>query len=163
MEDLKLARGAGYFARLCVNYGVSTVMLVQQLCGISIISFYSSSIFRNVDCTAEQALYTSLGHGAIHVVFTVPILFLIDTRGQRVLKNIIEIDLPRTCKLCCGTQRAPKSMRNLRSLQPVGGSATEHGFPTAEILKIGSIYRKYPARWSYSKQRFAKTRRDSLC
>ena len=35
MEDLKLARGAGYFARLCVNYGVSTVMLVQQLCGIS--------------------------------------------------------------------------------------------------------------------------------
>lgn len=35
MEELKLARGAGYFARLYVNYGVSTVMLVQQLCGIS--------------------------------------------------------------------------------------------------------------------------------
>ena len=44
-EELKLARGAGYFARLwdCfavprirrANYGASTVMLAQQMCGIN--------------------------------------------------------------------------------------------------------------------------------
>lgn len=44
-EELKLARGAGYFARLwdCfavprirrANYGASTVMIAQQMCGIN--------------------------------------------------------------------------------------------------------------------------------
>ena len=44
-EELKLARGAGYFDRLfdCfriprirrANYGASTVMLAQQMCGIN--------------------------------------------------------------------------------------------------------------------------------
>ncbi|KAF2852553.1 sugar transporter-like protein [Plenodomus tracheiphilus IPT5] len=94
-EELKVARGAGYFTRLwdCfriprirrANYGASTVMLAQQMCGINIISFYSSTIFRNVGYTAEQALYASLGYGAIQVVFTIPTLFLIDTKGRRTL------------------------------------------------------------------------------
>ncbi|KAL8769672.1 MAG: hypothetical protein Q9209_004469 [Squamulea sp. 1 TL-2023] len=94
-EELKLARGAGYFARLwdCfavprirrANYGASTVMIAQQMCGINIISFYSSSIFRDVGYTAEQALYASLGYGAIQVVATIPTLFLIDTKGRRTL------------------------------------------------------------------------------
>ncbi|KAL9014498.1 MAG: hypothetical protein Q9173_000846 [Seirophora scorigena] len=94
-EELKLARGAGYFARLwdCfavprirrANYGASTVMIAQQMCGINIISFYSSSIFQRVGYTAEQALYASLGYGAIQVVFTIPTLFLIDTKGRRTL------------------------------------------------------------------------------
>ena len=44
-EELKVARGAGYFARLwdCfavprirrANYGASTVMIAQQMCGIN--------------------------------------------------------------------------------------------------------------------------------
>ncbi|KAI4095252.1 MAG: hypothetical protein LQ339_007311 [Xanthoria mediterranea] len=97
-EELKLARGAGYFARLwdCfavprirrANYGASTVMIGQQMCGINIISFYSSSIFERVGYTAEQALYASLGYGAIQVVFTIPTLFLIDTKGRRTLTLI---------------------------------------------------------------------------
>lgn len=52
-EELREARGAGYFARLfdCfavprirrANYGASTVMLAQQMCGInSMISFLSA-------------------------------------------------------------------------------------------------------------------------
>ncbi|KAL9021892.1 MAG: hypothetical protein Q9185_000906 [Variospora sp. 1 TL-2023] len=85
VEELNLARGAGYFARLwdCFavprirrsNYGASTVMIAQQI----------SSIFRNVGYTAEQALYASLGYGAVQVVFTIPTLFLIDTKGRRTL------------------------------------------------------------------------------
>ncbi|KAJ5753953.1 uncharacterized protein N7511_008106 [Penicillium nucicola] len=97
-EELKEARGAGYFSRMwdCfavprirrANYGASTVMIAQQMCGINIISFYSSSIFENVGYTATQALYASLGYGAIQVVFTIPTLFLIDTKGRRTLTLI---------------------------------------------------------------------------
>lgn len=94
-EELRESAGAGYFARLrdCftvarirrANYGASTVMLAQQMCGINIISFYSSSIFRDVGYSSDQALYASLGYGAIQVVFTIPTLFLIDTKGRRFL------------------------------------------------------------------------------
>lgn len=99
VEEQKAAGGAGYFARLkdCfavprirrANYGASTVMLAQQMCGINIISFYSSSIFSSVGYTATEALYASLGYGAVQVVSTIPTLFLIDTKGRRTLTMIV--------------------------------------------------------------------------
>lgn len=97
-EELRVAGDSNYFTRLrdCftvprirrANYGASTVMLAQQMCGINIISFYSSTIFREVGYSAEQALYASLGYGAVQVVFTIPTLFLIDTKGRRTLTLI---------------------------------------------------------------------------
>ncbi|CAI6093559.1 unnamed protein product [Clonostachys chloroleuca] len=94
-EELKEAAGAGYFSRLwdCfriprirrANYGASTVMLAQQMCGINIISFYSSTIFEEAGYLPTEALYASLGYGAIQVVSTIPTLFLIDTKGRRTL------------------------------------------------------------------------------
>lgn len=56
---------------------------------LTVISFYSSTIFRNVGYSAEEALYASLGYGAIQVVFTIPTLFLIDTKGRRTLCMIV--------------------------------------------------------------------------
>lgn len=123
-EECKLSQNTTYFSRLwdCfsiprirrANYGASTVMIAQQMCGINskpqnsflpngppppspdfgelipclVISFYSSTIFTNVGYTATQALYASLGYGAIQVVFTIPTLFLIDTKGRRTLTLI---------------------------------------------------------------------------
>jgi hypothetical protein len=94
-EELRETAGSTYFTRLkdCftvprirrANYGASTVMIAQQMCGINIISFYSSTIFRNVGYTPTEALYASLGYGAIQVVSTIPTLFLIDTKGRRTL------------------------------------------------------------------------------
>ncbi|KAK8864748.1 hypothetical protein IAR55_002004 [Kwoniella newhampshirensis] len=94
-EELTVAAGSNYFTRLwdCfriprirrANYGASTVMIAQQMCGINIISFYSSTIFTDVGYTDTQALYASLGYGAIQVVFTIPTLFMIDTVGRRRL------------------------------------------------------------------------------
>jgi len=55
------------------------------MCGINIIYFYSSTIFVNAGYTSDQALYASLGYGALQVVFTIPTLFLIDTKGRRKL------------------------------------------------------------------------------
>jgi hypothetical protein len=60
-------------------------MIAQQMCGINIISFYSSTIFVNAGYTDVQALYASLGYGAIQVIATIPTLFLIDTKGRRTL------------------------------------------------------------------------------
>jgi MFS family permease len=87
--------GSTYFSRMKdifviprirrANYGASTVMLAQQMCGINIISFYSSTIFKEAGYSDTQALYASLGYGAIQVVFTIPTLFLIDTKGRRTL------------------------------------------------------------------------------
>ncbi|KAL2107107.1 hypothetical protein VUR80DRAFT_5686 [Thermomyces stellatus] len=94
-EEVKEAAGSNYFTRLwdCFriprirrsNYGASTVMLAQQMCGINIISFYSSTIFTDVGYTDTEALYASLGYGAIQVISTIPTLFLIDTKGRRTL------------------------------------------------------------------------------
>ncbi|KAL2803097.1 hypothetical protein BJX63DRAFT_86388 [Aspergillus granulosus] len=94
-EEQKEAAGAGYFRRMwdCfsiprirrANYGASTVMLAQQMCGINIIAFYSSSIFVQAGYSRPEALYASLGYGAIQVISTIPTLFLIDTKGRRTL------------------------------------------------------------------------------
>lgn len=54
-----------------------------------VISFYSSTIFTDVGYTDTQALYASLGYGAVQVVFTIPTLFMIDTVGRRRLCLIV--------------------------------------------------------------------------
>jgi sugar porter (SP) family MFS transporter len=97
-EELRMAAGSTYFTRLwdCFsvprirrsNYGASTVMIAQQMCGINIISFYSSSIFVNVGYSDHDAQYASLGYGAVQVLATIPTLFLIDTKGRRTLTMI---------------------------------------------------------------------------
>jgi sugar porter (SP) family MFS transporter len=94
-EELKIAGGSTYFSRMRdiftvprirrSNYGASTVMMAQQMCGINIISFYSSTIFEKAGYDKVQALYASLGYGAIQVVATIPTLFMIDTKGRRTL------------------------------------------------------------------------------
>ncbi|KAG5988009.1 hypothetical protein E4U43_004857, partial [Claviceps pusilla] len=96
--EKKQTANSTYFSRLwdCfaiprirrANYGASTVMIAQQMCGINIISFYSSSIFESVGYSKTEALYASLGYGAVQVVATIPTLFLIDTKGRRTLTMI---------------------------------------------------------------------------
>jgi MFS family permease len=63
----------------------STVMIAQQMCGINIISFYSSTVFVRSGYSEEQALFASLGFGALNFVCTIPAIFLIDTFGRRSL------------------------------------------------------------------------------
>jgi len=60
----------------------------------SVISFYSSTIFERVLGDPDKALFASLGYGAIQVVFTIPTLFLIDTKGRRTLCLIVSHRYP---------------------------------------------------------------------
>ncbi|KAJ5584774.1 uncharacterized protein N7459_004574 [Penicillium hispanicum] len=62
-----------------------TVMIAQQMCGINIVSFYSSTIFANAGASNEQALLASWGTGLVNFLFAFPAVWTIDTWGRRTL------------------------------------------------------------------------------
>jgi len=61
------------------------VMLAQQMCGINIIAFYSSTIFAQAGASALGALLASFGFGFVNFIFAWPAFFTIDTYGRRTL------------------------------------------------------------------------------
>ncbi|KAI9761432.1 MAG: hypothetical protein M1840_001945 [Geoglossum simile] len=62
-----------------------TVMIAQQMCGINIIAFYSSTIFINAGASQRTALLASFGFGLVNFVFAWPAIWTIDTYGRRTL------------------------------------------------------------------------------
>ncbi|KAK1765544.1 hypothetical protein QBC33DRAFT_516859 [Phialemonium atrogriseum] len=62
-----------------------TVMIAQQMCGINIIAFYSSTIFEEAGTTAFNALLASFGFGMVNFLFAWPAIWTIDTFGRRSL------------------------------------------------------------------------------
>ncbi|KAK4142896.1 uncharacterized protein C8A04DRAFT_29473 [Dichotomopilus funicola] len=62
-----------------------TVMIAQQMCGINIIAFYSTSIFKDNGSDDFQALLASFGFGLINWLFAFPAFWTIDTFGRRSL------------------------------------------------------------------------------
>ncbi|WVQ73793.1 hypothetical protein IAR50_003373 [Cryptococcus sp. DSM 104548] len=61
------------------------VMLGQQMCGINIIAFYSSSVFSQAGYGNLECLLASWGFGLINFLFAIPAVFTIDTFGRRNL------------------------------------------------------------------------------
>ena len=61
------------------------VMIAQQMCGINIIAFYSTSVFRDAGASDNQALLASMGFGLVNFVFAWPAIWTIDTFGRRSL------------------------------------------------------------------------------
>ncbi|KAK0523978.1 hypothetical protein OC835_006078 [Tilletia horrida] len=94
-EEAKIARGETYLRRFQELFTIprvrratlasGVVMLAQQMCGINIIAFYSSTVFKNAGFSERNALYASLGFGALNWVFALPAVFTIDTFGRRSL------------------------------------------------------------------------------
>ncbi|CAO1635387.1 unnamed protein product [Parajaminaea phylloscopi] len=94
-EEAKIVTGATYWSRFIELFTIprnrratiasSVVMLAQQMCGINIIALYSATIFAQSGFNTRQALYASLGFGAINFVFCFPALITIDTFGRRTL------------------------------------------------------------------------------
>lgn len=62
-----------------------TVMTCQQLCGINVIAFYSSTIFKDAGASDRTALFASFGFGLINFIFAWPAIWTIDTYGRRSL------------------------------------------------------------------------------
>ncbi|KAK8107624.1 uncharacterized protein PG998_009637 [Apiospora kogelbergensis] len=61
------------------------VMIAQQMCGINIIAFYSSTVFVEAGTDDFTALLASFGFGLVNFVFAWPAIWTIDTFGRRSL------------------------------------------------------------------------------
>lgn len=61
------------------NLAAFTVMIAQQMCGINIIAFYSTTIFRDAGYSQFHALLASFGFGLVNWVFAFPAFWTIDT------------------------------------------------------------------------------------
>jgi sugar porter (SP) family MFS transporter len=61
------------------------VMIAQQMCGINIIAFYSSTVFAEAGASVTGALLASWGFGLINFLFAWPAVWTIDTFGRRTL------------------------------------------------------------------------------
>ncbi|KAL8727745.1 MAG: hypothetical protein Q9166_005858 [cf. Caloplaca sp. 2 TL-2023] len=61
------------------------VMIAQQMCGINIMAFYSSTLFVDAHASERSALLVSWGFGLINFVFAWPAVWTIDTYGRRAL------------------------------------------------------------------------------
>ncbi|KAJ4190935.1 hypothetical protein NW767_006165 [Fusarium falciforme] len=62
-----------------------TVMIAQQMCGINIIAFYSTTVFKEANMTEFQAMLGSFGFGLVNWLFAFPAFWTIDTFGRRSL------------------------------------------------------------------------------
>ncbi|KAK0724649.1 hypothetical protein B0H67DRAFT_641161 [Lasiosphaeris hirsuta] len=62
-----------------------TVMIAQQMCGINIIAFYSTTVFKDSGSSDFQALLASFGFGLVNWLFAFPAFWTIDTFGRRSL------------------------------------------------------------------------------
>ncbi|WYZ35809.1 hypothetical protein EsH8_X_000456 [Colletotrichum jinshuiense] len=67
------------------TWAAGIVMIAQQMCGINIISFYSSTIFKQSGISDYTALWASFGFGLINFTFAWPAVWTIDTFGRRTL------------------------------------------------------------------------------
>jgi len=60
-------------------------MISQQLCGINIISFYSSTIFRDAHFSNHGALLASVAFGLVNFLGAFPAVWTMDSLGRRSL------------------------------------------------------------------------------
>jgi hypothetical protein len=70
------------------------VMIAQQMCGINIIAFYSSTIFQQAGASVTGALLASWGFGIINFIFAFPAIWTIDTFGRR---SLLLFTFPNMC------------------------------------------------------------------
>jgi len=95
IEETGVAKTDNFFTRFTELFTIprirratqasGIVMIAQQMCGINIIAFYSSTIFSNAGASATKALLVSWGFGLVNFVFAWPAVWTIDTFGRRTL------------------------------------------------------------------------------
>lgn len=85
-EEFKVLEGSNYFTRFTELFTIPrirratlaswVVMIAQQMCGINIIAFYSSSIFVQAGYAHKQALLASWGFGLVNWLFAFPAVWV---------------------------------------------------------------------------------------
>ena len=82
-EEFEVRRGPSYTSRFVELFTIPrirratlasfVIMIAQQMCGINIIAFYSSTVFEEVGYTTKQALLASWGYGLVNCVLHFPL------------------------------------------------------------------------------------------
>ncbi|MCJ1408520.1 hypothetical protein MMC19_002595 [Ptychographa xylographoides] len=95
IEESGLSKNGNFFTRFGELFTVprirratqasGIVMIAQQMCGINIIAFYSSTVFQQAGASNITALLASFGFGLVNFVFAWPAVWTIDTFGRRGL------------------------------------------------------------------------------
>lgn len=93
--EMELSKKSNYFIRFGELFTVPrvrratiaafVVMIAQQMCGINIIAFYSTTVFHDAGYDDFRALAASLGFGLVNWLFAFPAFWTIDTFGRRTL------------------------------------------------------------------------------
>ncbi|KAL2166969.1 hypothetical protein VTG60DRAFT_1927 [Thermothelomyces hinnuleus] len=93
--EFQILHGSTYFKRFVELFTIPrvrratlaafTVMIAQQMCGINIIAFYSTTVFKENGSSDFQSLLASFGFGLINWLFAFPAFWTIDTFGRRSL------------------------------------------------------------------------------
>ncbi|KAK8121404.1 hypothetical protein PG999_005524 [Apiospora kogelbergensis] len=78
-----------------------SVMISQQLCGINIISFYSSSIFLGAGFSRYGALIATVLFGLVNFLGAFPAIWTMDTLGRRTLL-LLTLPLMALAMFCAG-------------------------------------------------------------
>ncbi|KAI1499591.1 sugar transporter-domain-containing protein [Biscogniauxia marginata] len=93
--ELEITRKSNYITRFTqlftiprvrrANIAAFVVMIAQQMCGINIIAFYSTTVFVDAGYNQFQAMLCSFGFGLVNWLFAFPAFWTIDTFGRRSL------------------------------------------------------------------------------
>ena len=85
-EEFAVLKGSSYISRFTELFTVPrvrratlasfVVMIAQQMCGINIIAFYSSTIFEQANYSTRDALLASWGFGLVNWVFAFPAVWV---------------------------------------------------------------------------------------
>lgn len=86
VEEFKVMKGSSYIGRFVELFTIPrirratlaswVVMIAQQMCGINIIAFYSSSIFVEAGYSQRAALLASWGFGTVNWLFAFPAVWV---------------------------------------------------------------------------------------
>ncbi|CAN9151450.1 unnamed protein product [Alternaria alternata] len=131
------------------------VMFMQQFCGVNVIAYYSTAIFKEAGFTTSEALLTSMGTGITNFLFAIPAIYTIDTFGRRNLL-LTTFPLMGLCLLWCGLSfYLPENPDNTPSQQRLGSIA-------AAIYTFMAVYSpgEGPVPFTYSAEAFPLHLRD---
>ena len=95
-------------------YASYTVMLSQQLCGINVIAFYSTTIFSGPGSSIPAALWASALFGLINFLGAFPAIWTMDTFGRRRLLLYTLPAMAVTMALAAMTFGIPSGKNNIQ-------------------------------------------------
>ncbi|KAL3418234.1 sugar transporter [Phlyctema vagabunda] len=95
IEETGFSKANNFFSRFVELFTVprirratqasGIIMIAQQMCGINVIAFYSSTIFTQAGQSRIVSLLVSWGFGMTMFLFAFPAAYTIDTFGRRTL------------------------------------------------------------------------------